>query len=61
MEAGLWTIPPGALKARRAYRVPLTDPVLAVLREVQGAHVEWLFSPGQACADRSATWRYWIF
>ena len=31
MEAGLWTIPAQRMKARRAHRVPLTDPVLAVL------------------------------
>jgi integrase len=45
MEAGLWTIPAQRMKARRAHRVPLTDPVLEVLREVQGAHAEWVF-PG---------------
>ena len=37
MEAGLWTIPAQRMKARRAHRVPLADPVLEVLREVQGA------------------------
>ncbi len=45
MEAGLWTIPAQRMKARRVHRVPLTDPVLGVLREVQGAHAEWVF-PG---------------
>jgi integrase len=45
MDTGLWTIPAQRMKARRAHRVPLTDPVLEVLREVKGAHAEWVF-PG---------------
>ncbi len=45
MEAWLWTIPGQRMKARRAHRVPLTDPVMEVLRAVQGAHAEWVF-PG---------------
>ena len=45
MEAGLWTIPALRMKARRAHRVPLMAPVLAVLGEVKGAHAEWVF-PG---------------
>jgi integrase len=35
MEAGLWTVPAGRMKARRAHRVPLSAAALDVLRAIR--------------------------
>jgi len=34
MEAGAWTVPAARMKAQREHRVPLSEPALAVLREM---------------------------
>jgi integrase len=34
LEAGLWTVPPERFKSNATHLVPLTDPVLALLREL---------------------------
>ncbi len=49
MTAGVWTVPAARMKAGREHRVPLSDAVLAVLREVaplrDDARGGWIF-PG---------------
>ncbi|MGM0583753.1 MAG: tyrosine-type recombinase/integrase [Pseudomonadota bacterium] len=35
LEAGVWTVPAEKMKAEREHRVPLSEPALAVLREVR--------------------------
>lgn len=51
MEAGLWTIPGRRMKAGKEHRVPLSPPVLSILREIAelyGQDREGFVFPGQA-------------
>ena len=57
LDAGIWTIPAARMKMRRDHRVPLNEPAMAVLREV-----EWLkraktslSSPGSSPVNRSVS------
>ena len=54
LAAATWTIPPAAMKASRAHRVPLSDRAAAVLGEAGAGRTGWVFpSPvtGGAFAD----------
>lgn len=42
-EQRVWVIPASRMKAGKAHRIPLTDQMLAVLRQQQGKHPEWIF------------------
>jgi integrase len=50
MEAAVWNVPGERMKAGREHRVPLSTPVLAILREMAqlGANPSGLVFPGQA-------------
>lgn len=52
LDAKVWTVPAermkGAKAKAKAFRVPLSEPALAVLRAQKGAHTQWVFpSPGR--------------
>ena len=53
-EAGLWVIPAGRMKMRRAHRVPLAPQTIAVLKELHAitSHRALLF-PGVRSSDRA--------
>lgn len=54
LEAGLWIIPAGRMKMRRAHRVPLAPQTIAILKELRAitGHRALLF-PGVRSADRA--------
>ena len=54
LEAGLWVIPAGRMKMRRAHRVPLAPQTIAILKELQAitGHRALLF-PGVRSAERA--------
>lgn len=45
IEARIWQIPAERMKAKKSHRVPLTDEMIAVLRQQKGLHPIWVF-PG---------------
>jgi integrase len=48
MEAQLWTIPAGRMKAGKEHRVPLSNAALAVLQQMQAIrHSDYLFPGGR--------------
>jgi integrase len=47
IDAKVWTIPAERMKAAREHRVPLSEPALAILREVSEAKVSDYVFPGQ--------------
>jgi integrase len=51
LDARVWTIPAERMKAARQHRVPLSEPVLAILGKVNEARVSSYVFPGQR-ADR---------
>jgi integrase len=54
LEAGLWVIPAGRMKMRRAHRVPLAPQTVAILKELHAitGHRTLLF-PGVRSAERA--------
>ena len=47
LDAGLWTIPPERMKARRDHRVPLSKPALAIIKQLWAARSPEFVFPGQ--------------
>lgn len=47
MDAGVWVIPAGRMKAKAEHRVPLSAPALDLLRKVNAIRVGDLVFPGQ--------------
>jgi len=47
LEAGLWTIPAERMKGKSEHTVPLTDPVLAILRQLHTVRLSDYVFPGQ--------------
>ena len=47
LDQKLWTIPPSRTKALREHRVPLSDPALAVLTEMQAVRKSHFVFPGR--------------
>ncbi len=43
LEARIWMIPAHRMKTRRGHRVPLTEAMLEVLKQVRGIHREFVF------------------
>jgi integrase len=43
IEAGLWTVPPGRIKARRSHTVLLCDRSIQILKEMEGLHKDYVF------------------
>ncbi|RYG93530.1 MAG: integrase, partial [Alphaproteobacteria bacterium] len=43
LEKAVWTVPAARMKMGVQHRVPLTDPAIAILRELQGLGSEWVF------------------
>jgi integrase len=56
-DAAVWSVPRERMKARKAHRVPLSDPAVALLRELHGMRVnEFVFPsviPGRAMGNNS--------
>ncbi len=55
LEARVWAVPPERAKTRRAHRVPLSEPALAILRALKGERTTGLVfrgtSPGKPPSD----------
>ena len=47
LEAGIWTVPAGRMKAGAEHRVPLSAAALAILAEMQGLDAEFVFPGGR--------------
>ena len=47
LDAGLWTIPPERMKARRDHRVPLSKPALAIIKQLWAARSSEFVFPDQ--------------
>lgn len=47
MDAKVWTIPAGRMKAEKPHRVPLSDRALSVLKEMKAQAINGLVFPGQ--------------
>jgi len=43
LEAKVWTIPAGRMKADREHRVPLSEPALVILKDLAGYETELIF------------------
>jgi integrase len=52
LEARIWTIPAGRMKAAREHRVPLSPQALAILESLQAGRVSDFVFPGAASKDR---------
>jgi integrase len=46
LEQGIWTIPAARIKAGREHRIPLSTPVLALLRQLQDERIDEYVFPG---------------
>jgi integrase len=46
LDAGVWVIPADRIKGGKEHRVPLCPRAVAILKQMQGLHKEWVF-PGQ--------------
>jgi integrase len=58
MEAGVWTVPAARMKASREHRVPLSEPALALLRDlprVEGIELLFPGRGGRQLSDMSLT------
>jgi integrase len=53
-KAGIWAVPAGRMKARRAHRVPLSKAALVVLAKVRGLDAHVIFPSAQRDKDGKA-------
>ncbi|MCJ2060112.1 integrase arm-type DNA-binding domain-containing protein [Methylobacterium sp. J-048] len=47
IESGIWTMPAERMKGGAEHRVPLSEPALAILAEMQGLDAEFVFPGGR--------------
>ncbi|MCJ2126677.1 tyrosine-type recombinase/integrase [Methylobacterium sp. J-077] len=47
IESGIWTVPAERMKGGAEHRVPLSEPALAILAEMQGIDAEFVFPGGR--------------